>query len=131
MSFKQGNIREAYQVNLIPSVCKLLVCSCLFCASKTYHLNHTSNGLNSSEEAIVPKCPCFLGYSIIFFLKFGLIMKDLGDFLYPYQTTMGSMVGRIINRFAERGKVFPNCGPATMEQRVTLVSCKDKDRDKK
>ena len=43
---------------------------------------------------------------------------------------MGSMVGRIINRFAERGKVFPNCGPATMEQRVTLVSCKDKDRDK-
>ena len=68
MSFKKGNIREAYQVNLIPSVCKLLVCSCLFCASKAYHLYHTMAWIERRSDC--PQMSLFLdnlGYVINFF----------------------------------------------------------------
>ena len=60
MSFKKGNIREAYQVNLIPSVCKLLVCSCLFCASKAYHLYHTMAWIERRSDC--PQMSLFLDY---------------------------------------------------------------------
>ena len=43
--------------------------------------------------------------------------------MYPYQTTMRTMVGRITNQFAEREKVSQKCGAEAMEQCVTLVSC--------
>ena len=68
MSFKKGNIREAYQVNLIPSVCKLLVCFCLFCASKAYHLYHTMAWIERRSDC--PQMSLFLdnlGYVINFF----------------------------------------------------------------
>ena len=60
MSFKKGNIREAYQVNLIPSVCKLLVCSSLFCASKAYHLYHTMAWIERRSDC--PQMSLFLDY---------------------------------------------------------------------
>ena len=56
MSFKKGNIREAYQVNLIPSVCKLLVCSCFFlCVKSLSPLSH--NGLNRAKKWLSPNVP--------------------------------------------------------------------------